>query len=70
MPQEARQYVINVLKNEYITDEEKDEMDPDVRLASFEDMYDYDDFLTFNMDYAMLDHMTEEEIDAAREPKD
>ena len=45
-------------------------MDPDVRLASFEDMYDYDDFLTFNMDYAMLDHMTEEEIDAAREPKD
>ena len=59
------QYVINVLKNEYLTDEEKDEMDPDVRLASFEDMYDYDDFLTFNMDYAMLDHMTEEEIDAA-----
>lgn len=69
MPQEARQYVINVLKNEYLTDEDRDEMDPDVRLASFEDMYDYDDFLTFNMDYAMLDHMTEEEIDAAREPK-
>lgn len=65
MPQEARKYVINVLKNEYLTDE-RDEMDPDVRLATFEDMYDYDDFLTYNMDYAMLDHMTAEEIEAAR----
>ncbi|HBP24074.1 MAG TPA: hypothetical protein DD632_01010 [Oribacterium sp.] len=68
MPQEARKYVINVLKNEYLTDE-RDEMDPDVRLATFEDLYDYDDFLTYNMDYAMLDHMTAEEIEAARKKK-
>ncbi len=29
-------------------------------------MYDYDDFLTYHMEYAMLDHMSEEELEAAR----
>lgn len=65
MPREDRRYVMDVLQNEYMTDE-RDEMDPDFRMSKFEDMYDYDDFLTYNMDYAMLDHMTEEEIAAAR----
>ncbi len=65
MPQEDRRYVMEVLKNEYLTDE-RDETDPDVRMAKFEDMYDYDDFLTYHMEYAMLDHMSEEELEAAR----
>ena len=52
-----------------VGDGEPDEMDPDLRLARFEDLYDYDEYCTFNMDYSMLDHMTEEEIKASHNKK-
>ena len=67
MPSEDRKYVISILKAEYLEDGEKDEQDPEFRMTIFEDMYDYDDFVTYNMDYGMLDHMTAEEIPAAHE---
>jgi len=67
MPSEARNYVYSILKAEYLEDGEKDEQDPEFRMTTFEDMYDYDDFITYNMDYGMLDHMTAEEIAATRE---
>ena len=41
-----------------------DGMDPEYRLNTFEDMFDYDDFLTYDIRYGMLDHMTEEELNA------
>ena len=69
MPSEARNYVYSILKNEYLEDGERDEQDPEFLMTTFEDMYDYDDYITFNMDYGMLDHMTAEEIDAARKGK-
>ncbi|SFG73639.1 hypothetical protein [Oribacterium sp. WCC10] len=69
MPSEARQYVMSVLKNEYLEDGERDEQDPEFLMTTFEDMYDYDEFLTYNMDYGMLDHMTAEEIDEARKSR-
>lgn len=69
MPSEARSYVYSILRNEYLEDGERDEQDPEFLMTTFEDMYDYDEFLTYNMDYGMLDHMTAEEITAIREGK-
>ena len=69
MPSEARSYVYSILRNEYLEDGERDEQDPEFLMTTFEDMYDYDEFLTYNMDYGMLDHMTAEEITAVREGK-
>ena len=69
MPDAARKYVKEIFRAEYLEDGEPDEMDPDLRLARFEDLYDYDEYCTFNMDYSMLDHMTEEEIKASHNKK-
>ena len=69
MPDAARKYIKEIFHVEYLEDGEPDEMDPDLRLARFEDLYDYDEYCTFNMDYSMLDHMTEEEIKTSRNQK-
>jgi hypothetical protein len=70
LPAKARSYVQEVLRREYEASGNKDELDPDYILGKIEDMYDYDEICTFNLDYSALDHFTEDEINDMRGKED